>query len=137
MAALDGLEDYIREQVEKQHMIHARLSSRLQELYPGVRGFSIRSLERFCNAKNIHKTARPSAQQVDNAVSSVITQVIHYCTCLYSSHSSKRLKLAENLLNNNISSDVKRTARLLASEEEHESDDEPEATSQGGYFCLL
>ena len=38
---------------------------------------------------------------------------------------------------NIISSDVKRTARLLVSEEEHESDDEPVATSQGGYFCLL
>ena len=52
-----------------------------------------------------------------------------------STRSSKRLKLAENLLN--ISSDVKRTARLLASEEEQESDREDVAASQGGYSCLL
>ena len=48
MAALEGLEDYIREEIEKEGMTHSQLSLRLYELYPGVRGLSVRSLERFC-----------------------------------------------------------------------------------------
>lgn len=84
MAALDGLEDYIRNLIEREHMTLPQLSFHLQELYPGVRGFSIRSLERFCSENNIHKTARLSAQQVDNAVSSAITQVIYFRTAAHS-----------------------------------------------------
>lgn len=75
MAALEGLEDYIREKVERERMTHAQLREHLQRLYSGVRGFSVRFLERFCSAKGIQKTARPSVQQLDDAVAGAIAQV--------------------------------------------------------------
>ena len=78
MAALEGLEDYVREKIEKEGMTHSQLSLRLRELYPGVRGLSIRSLERFCASKSIRKTSRASIQQVDEAVCGAIAQVINY-----------------------------------------------------------
>ena len=66
MAALEGLEDYVREKIEKEGMTHSQLSLRLRELYPGVRGLSIR------------KTSRASTQQLDEAVCGAIAQVINY-----------------------------------------------------------
>ena len=78
MAALEGLEDYVREKIEKEGMTHSLLSFRLRELYPGVRGLSIRSLERFCACKSIRKTSQPSTQQLDEAVCGAIAQVINY-----------------------------------------------------------
>ena len=77
MAALEGLEDYVREKIEKEGMTHFQLSLRLRELYPGVRGLSVRSLERFCACKSIRKPSRPSTQQLDEAVCGAIAQVIN------------------------------------------------------------
>ena len=45
MAVLKGLEDLIRDKVEQE-----------AELYPGVQGFSIRCIQKFCQEKNMHKT---------------------------------------------------------------------------------
>lgn len=67
MAALEGCEDYIREKVEQDRMTPVQLCAHMRELYPGVRGFSVRSLERFCSSKGIRKTSRPSDHQLDEA----------------------------------------------------------------------
>ena len=75
MASLEELEDLIREKVETERWTHRRLSAYLQHMYRGQRGFSVRSLERFCSAKGIHKTSRLSAQEVDTAVSDSIAKV--------------------------------------------------------------
>ena len=75
MATLEELEDLIREKVETERWTHRRLSAYLQHMYCGQRGFSVRSLERFCSAKGIHKTSRLSAQEVDTAVSDSIAKV--------------------------------------------------------------
>ena len=58
MAALEGLEDLIREKVEQDQWSHAQLSDFLKQSYPGVQGLSIRSIQRFCQEKNIHKTSK-------------------------------------------------------------------------------
>ena len=78
MAALEGLEDYVREKIEKEGMTHSQLSLRLREQYSGVRGLSVRSLERFCACKSIRKTSWPSTQQLDEAVCGAIAQEINY-----------------------------------------------------------
>ena len=75
MASLEGFEDYIREKVEKDRMTFAQLCSHMQGLYPGIRGFSLQFLERFCSNKGIHKTARPSDGQLDDAAVHAIVQV--------------------------------------------------------------
>lgn len=75
MADLEEIEDFIREKVERNKWTHVRLSRHLQELYPGMRGFSIRSLERFCSNKGIHKTSRLSAGQIDEVVGEAVAKV--------------------------------------------------------------
>ena len=76
MATLEGLEDFIREKVEKERWTHTQLSIHLQQAYPGQRGFSVRSLERFCGAAGIHKTARLSEHELDKAVADAIAKVL-------------------------------------------------------------
>ena len=75
MANLEGLEAFIRKKVEKERWTHVKLSAFLRESYPGMRGVSIRSMERFCSVKGIHKSSRLSKQQLDEAVSDAIAKV--------------------------------------------------------------
>ena len=75
MDSLDGLEDFVREKVEKERWTHSQISEHLQQAYPGVKGFSVRSIERFCREKEIRKTARLSDQELDEAVAGAISQV--------------------------------------------------------------
>ena len=80
MASLEELEDFIREKIETERWTHRRLSAYLQQVYCGGRGFSVRSLQRFCSAKGIHKTSRLSAQEIDTAVSDSIAKVsVMFC----------------------------------------------------------
>jgi len=80
LASLEELKDLVREKVEVERWTQAKLSSYLQQLYPGSRGFGVRSLERFCSAKGIHKTSRLCEQKVDTAVSDAIAKV---CSLFY------------------------------------------------------
>ena len=75
MAALEGLAGLIREKIEEDRWSHAQLSDFLKLSYPGVQGFSIRSLQRFCQEKNIHKTSRVTDQELDEAVSNAVSKV--------------------------------------------------------------
>ena len=54
MDSLDGLEDFVREKVEKDRWTHSKLSEHLQQAYPGEKGFSVRLIERFCSERGIH-----------------------------------------------------------------------------------
>ena len=72
MAALDGLKDFIRDKIEKHRWTYRQLSNHLLQAYPGERGFSVRSLQRFCAANDIKKTARIS----DSALNQVVTDAI-------------------------------------------------------------
>lgn len=66
--ALDGLEACIREKVEKCRWSYKQISAFLQEYNPGLRGFSERSVQRFCSSNNI-ETPRIDDQTLDEAVS--------------------------------------------------------------------
>ena len=73
---LEELEDFVREKIVKEKWTHAKLSSYLQQRYPGVKGFSIRTLERFCANNCIHKTAKIGTVQLDEAVETAIDKVV-------------------------------------------------------------
>ena len=75
MAALDSLEDFVRDKVENEQWTYARLSTYLQQLYPGERGYSIHSLERFCQAKDIYKASKLSEQELEDLVADNIDKV--------------------------------------------------------------
>ena len=49
--SLDDYEDFVREKVEQEHMTHGQISEQLCSRYPGMMGFSICSIERFCQEK--------------------------------------------------------------------------------------
>ena len=97
MEALEGLEDYVREIVEKEGMNHTKLCLRLCELYLGMRGLSVRSRDRFCASRNICKTSQPYTQELDEVVCGAIAQVImnHYYKPLLGSKSSSNFRLSD------------------------------------------
>ena len=56
-------------------MTHAQIAEHMKALHPGVRGFSLRSMERFCSLNGIHKSSRPSDEELDDAVIDAVAQV--------------------------------------------------------------
>lgn len=75
MSALDFFEGYIRDKIVKERWTHVKLSVHLQRLYPTMKGLSVRSLQRFCQEKDIHKTSRLKSTEVDAAVADAIAKV--------------------------------------------------------------
>lgn len=73
--SLDDLEDFVRKKV-KAKWTHKQLSEHLQKKFPGVRGFSVRSIERFCSQQSIHKTARIDDSTLDQAVACAVEKVV-------------------------------------------------------------
>ncbi len=72
---LEQLEDLIREKIENEKWTHGKLSDYLNQNYPGQRGFSIRSISRFCSDKDIHRTARLKKNELDPIVGEAIDKV--------------------------------------------------------------
>ena len=81
MSSLEDFEDFIRDKVEKQRWTHKQTSAFFEANHPGQRGFSVRSVERFCSLKGIHKTPRISDQKLDEAVSKA-TEMVSNVACL-------------------------------------------------------
>ena len=101
--SLDDLEDYIRDKVEQDHLTHSEISERLEARFPGVRGFSIRSVGRFCQEKGIHKTSRLSQAEVEQVVAEGVAKVF-ILRCLYSTGNNfkfQRLYTAITTLSSN------------------------------------
>lgn len=78
MAALNELEDVVREKVERERWTYKKLSTHLLELYPGAKGFGVRSVRRFCCLNNIRRTSRLSDGEVDIVVSGAVAKVSAY-----------------------------------------------------------
>ena len=79
--ALDEFETYIRRRIEDDRASHREVSNELQTLsssgpIQSQRGFSVRSIQRFCHEKGIHKTSRLSAAAVEHVVSKAVAKVI-------------------------------------------------------------
>ena len=75
MSALEDQEAFIRSKIEDERWTHKQVNDYLKEHFPGRRGYSVRSVERFCGDKDIHKTSRISDQQLDEAVSTATRMV--------------------------------------------------------------
>ena len=69
---LEDLTDYVREKIVNEKWSHRQLSGYLQARYPGLRGFSVWNIERFCAAKGIHRIA---TLDLDKVVSEAVTMV--------------------------------------------------------------
>ncbi|XP_019859201.1 PREDICTED: uncharacterized protein LOC109587405 isoform X2 [Amphimedon queenslandica] len=69
------MEDFVHSKVVGEQWTHLQLSCHLQSLYPGVRGFSVRSIQRFCASKDIHRTSQLDTNEVEQAVTEAVTKV--------------------------------------------------------------
>ena len=72
---LIDIEDLVILKIEQEQWTHKDLSEYFKKRFPNIKGASIRSIERFCNLKNIHKTSRPTYLQLNNAVSRAVHKV--------------------------------------------------------------
>ena len=75
MAALEEYEDFVREKVAIEKYTHKQLSDELQRAFPDEKGFSVRSVKRFCSEKGIRKTCDIDDQELDEVISSAVLQV--------------------------------------------------------------
>ena len=66
----------IRSRVEDGYT-HEQIREFLQQLNHGVRGFSARSVRRFCSEQNIHYRSNLSAQDLDRVVQDGVIAVGH------------------------------------------------------------
>ena len=73
LANLD-CEDYICQRIQS-GATHSRISIELQQLYPGIRGLSSRSVRRFCSERGIHYSSGFTNSQVENLVEQSVAQV--------------------------------------------------------------
>ena len=73
--SLEGLENFFWQWVEVNQVSQRQLSEELKTYFPESKGFSLRSIERFCAEKNIHKTSRLSNNEVEQAVSEAVAKV--------------------------------------------------------------
>ena len=76
MAKMEQFEQFIREKIVDERWSHGQLKEYFTGQFPGEKGFSIRSIERFCRSKHIHKTSRAGTEIVDEAVSEAVAKVI-------------------------------------------------------------
>ena len=79
MSALEDFEDFIRDKIKKGRWTHKQIGAFLEENHPGQRGFSVRSVERFCSSKGIHKTSRIDDNKLDEAISNATDMVNTVC----------------------------------------------------------
>ena len=76
MAGLEEYEHFVGEKVEIEKYTHKQLSDELQNSLPGERGFSVRSIKRFCSEKGIKKLCDIDDHKLDEVVSNAVLQVI-------------------------------------------------------------
>ena len=76
--ALEQFEDFVKDKVEVKHCTYKQISDRFTEAFPGERGFSLRSVERFCNQKGIRKTSEINDQELDIVINEAVSQVANY-----------------------------------------------------------
>ena len=79
MAALDDIGvDFVRDFLVNRNKTVDDLSDHLKELYPdNARGFSKRSIERFCKENNIKRRGALSDECLDELVGQAVTQVLY------------------------------------------------------------
>ncbi|XP_065894563.1 uncharacterized protein [Dysidea avara] len=73
--ALDDFEEFVRHKVEVEKMTHPKLRDLFQEQFPGEKGFSLRSIEKFCSERGIKKTTKIDDDDLDEIVSRAVSCV--------------------------------------------------------------
>ncbi len=77
-SALTQFEDFVTKKVKTEKWTHKQISDCLSARYPGEKGFSVRSVQRFCSNMDIHKTSRISDCDLHEAVATATNMVSVY-----------------------------------------------------------
>ena len=75
LGRIAGMIGFIRESVEIKKKTYKDISKELRDLYPEMRGISVRSIERFCCQHDIHATARLKAEVLFSVIKEAVTEV--------------------------------------------------------------
>ncbi|KAL5481523.1 hypothetical protein EMCRGX_G021702 [Ephydatia muelleri] len=75
MPRLDDLEGYVRKRILEDKWTHEEVSRELKTSYPNDPGLSVRSVKRFCQIHDIHRTARLTEDVVKEAVTVGVAMV--------------------------------------------------------------
>ena len=67
--------EYVKDLVVTQRKTHSEVSLLLKEAYPGRRGFSLRSVRRFCFKNGIHAQNRLSNDELEQYTKEVVARV--------------------------------------------------------------
>ena len=67
--------EYVKDLVVTQQKTHSEVSLLLKEAYPGRRGFSLRSVRRFCLKNGIHAQNRLSNDELEQCTKEVVARV--------------------------------------------------------------
>uniref|UniRef100_A0A1X7UTI5 Uncharacterized protein n=1 Tax=Amphimedon queenslandica TaxID=400682 RepID=A0A1X7UTI5_AMPQE len=73
--SLHDIEDFIKDKIINENWTHYRLSQFLKLRYPSIRGFSVRTIERFCADKGIHRTNRLDDAALEQVVPAAVRTV--------------------------------------------------------------
>ena len=98
MSGLHDLEHYVQMRVEEDKVTRSEISEELKTVCGSTFGLSERSIRRFCEEKDIHKTSRLSVKAVQQSVACAIARVMsrtrktiismHIHAYMYMHHSS-------------------------------------------------
>ena len=72
---LSSLEEIVRRMIVDEARTQEEVSKFLRRMYPLARGFSVRSIQRFCSAQGIHRTSRLCDAVLDQRVKASVEKV--------------------------------------------------------------
>jgi len=70
-----GLKSFIQVKLVEERLTYQELSKVLQEMFPGQKGLSTRTLQRYCSCEGIQKTSKLSDNDLDRAIKEAISEV--------------------------------------------------------------
>jgi len=71
--------DYIIKLIQDDKKTLREVRQVLEQVFPGTRGISERSVRRFCAKHDIHSTDQISSKDLDSVVSSAVAEVSSLC----------------------------------------------------------
>ena len=69
--------EFVRTLLQEENRTLEEVAVILQQRFPGIRGYNLRSLKRFCQENNIRKRNNVSDVDLDAAVTNAIGEVSH------------------------------------------------------------
>ena len=75
LVTLYDLDGFVKKGLLFERKTYEQISEELKGMYPGTRGFSVRSIKRFCLKKGYRKYSCPSDMELDIVVANSVLEV--------------------------------------------------------------